>query len=133
MDCRLSRAEREAVDAHRIKLCCARGIDVCFEDALANWNEFQSVRWREDRQRQYLAEQRAEIRRHECREGEEGGRERRCRAVLYHKTNNAAAWRNWYEAREEAVGASRFLVDPADAGTLGAGSALASSSGSHGL
>ncbi len=103
MDCRLSRAEREAVDAHRIKLCCARGIDVCFEDALANWNEFQSVRWREDRQRQYLAEQRAEIERHKWLESEKAGRDLGRDAVLDWITNNAAAWRNWYEAREEAV------------------------------
>lgn len=103
MDCRLSRAEREAVDAHRIKLCRARGFDVCFEDALADWNEFHSVRWREDRQRQYLAEQRAEIERHKWIESEKAGRDLGRDAVLDWITKNAAAWRNWYEAREEAV------------------------------
>lgn len=102
MDCRLSRAERDAVDAHRITLCCARGSDVCFEDALSDWNQFHSVRWREDRQRQYLAEQRAEIERHKWIESEKAGRDLGRDAVLDWISKNAAAWRNWYEAREEA-------------------------------
>lgn len=70
------------MDAHRVRLCCARGIDVCFEDALADWNQFYSVRWREDRQRQYLAEQRAEIERHKWIESEKAGRDLGRDAVL---------------------------------------------------
>jgi hypothetical protein len=92
-----------AVDAHRSRLHCERGANVSFEEALADWNQFHAVRWREERQRALLAEQRAEIERHKWIESEKAGRDLGRDAVLDWITKNAAAWRNWYEIREEAV------------------------------
>ena len=103
MDCRLSHAERVAVEAHRTRLCCERRTDVSFDDAFSSWNENHAVRWREERQRALLAEQRAEIERHKWIESEKAGHDLGRDAVLDWITKNAAAWRNWYEAREEAV------------------------------
>lgn len=103
MDCGLSRAERLAVESHQTKLSCERGCDVGFDEALADWRKFHAVRWREDRQRRYLAEQRAEIERHKWIESEKAGRDLGRDAVLDWITKNAAAWRDWYETREEAI------------------------------
>lgn len=103
MDRILSRAERVAVEAHRSRMECERGTEVNFEEALADWNIHHAVRWREERQRAFLAEQRAEIERHKWIESEKAGRDLGRDAVLDWISKNAAAWRNWYEAREEAT------------------------------
>lgn len=103
MHCSMSRAEQLAVASHRTRLCRERGIDVTFDEALADWNAFHAVQWREARQRAYLAEQRAEIERHKWIESEKAGRDLGREAVLDWITKNAEAWRNWYETREEAV------------------------------
>ena len=103
MDCILSRSERLAVEAHRTRLSCEHGFDVDFAEALGDWNRFHAVRWREEQQRTLLAEQRAEIERHKWIESEKAGHDLGRDAVLDWITKNAAAWRCWYETREEAV------------------------------
>jgi hypothetical protein len=103
MNCVLSRAEQLAVESHRTKLSHERGVDVSEDDALADWQQHHAVRWREEWQRNYLAEQRAEIERHKWIESEKAGHDLGRDAVLDWISKNAAAWRSWYEARESAA------------------------------
>ena len=103
MEIVLSPAERLAVESHRHHLSGERGSDVAFDDAFADWTASHAVRWREERQRAYLAEQRAEIERHKWIESEKAGRDLGRDAVMDWITKNAAAWRNWYESREGAT------------------------------
>ncbi|MBM3289376.1 MAG: hypothetical protein FJY92_04420 [Candidatus Hydrogenedentes bacterium] len=103
MDCTRSRAEELAVEGHRNRLSFERGTDVTVDEALSDWDANCAARWREERQRAYMAEQRAEIERHKWIESEKAGRDLGRDAVLDWIANNAAAWRNWYESREEAV------------------------------
>lgn len=103
MNLQLTRAEKHAVDAHRLHLSAERGSDVSFEDALIDWNDRCAVHWRETRQQEILAAQRAEIERHKWIESEKAGHDLGRDAVMDWIKNNAAAWRQWYESREEAA------------------------------
>jgi len=97
---KLTHAERQAIERHRICLCQERGRDVELSEATTDWCENYAVRWREARQRQLLEEQRAEIERHKWIESEKAGHDLGRDAVMDWIKNNAAAWRQWYEARE---------------------------------
>ena len=103
MNFQLTCAEKHAVEQHRDRMVHERGSDISFEDALVDWNERCAIRWREDRQQQILAAQRAEIERHKWIESEKAGHDLGRDAVMDWIKNNAAAWRQWYESREEAA------------------------------
>lgn len=103
MENEFCRAERNAVEKHLERLRFERGPEVTYDEALQDWNAHHAVRWREERQRRMLAEQRAEIERHKWIESEKAGRDLGRDAVMDWIKNNAAAWRQWYEAHEEAV------------------------------
>ncbi|MDZ4857836.1 MAG: hypothetical protein SGI88_02555 [Candidatus Hydrogenedentes bacterium] len=100
---KLTHAERQAVECHRQNLCDERGFEVNVAEAQRDWCANYAVRWREGRQRQLLEEQRAEIERHKWIESEKAGHDLGRDAVLDWIKNNAAAWRHWYETREEAI------------------------------
>ncbi|HRK35828.1 MAG TPA: hypothetical protein PLJ47_14620 [Candidatus Hydrogenedentes bacterium] len=100
---KLSYAEQRAVEDHRAVLCSRRGCNVSLEEAASDWLATCAVGWREARQREILAAQRLEIERHKWIESEKAGHDLGRDAVLDWIKNNAASWRNWYEAREEAA------------------------------
>ncbi len=100
---KLTYPEQRAVENHRLELCRLRACDVCWDEAVTDWLAHCAVRWREERQRRILAEQRVEIERHKWIESEKAGHDLGRDAVLDWIKNNAAAWRNWYETREEAA------------------------------
>ena len=96
---KMTDAEREAFECHRIAMSAQRGSDVSESEAMTDWVNHHAVHWREECQRHLLEEQRAEIERHKWIESEKAGHDLGRDAVLDWIKNNAAAWRQWYEAR----------------------------------
>lgn len=93
----LTEGERRAVERYRALLASRRGIDVSFDEALADWAGNHSARWREARQADFLARQREEILKHKWIESEKAHRDLGSEAVMDWIAKYAAAWRDWYE------------------------------------
>jgi hypothetical protein len=96
-DCCLTQAEIHAVRQYHQLLAETRGVDVDFQEALEDWQEHHAVKWREERQREYLAKQREEIQRHKWIESEKARRDLGAQAVMDWIRNYAESWRSWYE------------------------------------
>jgi dsRNA-specific ribonuclease len=95
--CELSEAELCAVLQHQRTLAEARGVEVSYEEALEDWQKHHAIKWREERQRQYLTLQREEIQRYKWIESEKARRDLGAQAVLDWIGNYAESWRAWYE------------------------------------
>lgn len=93
----LSTAERTAIEEHRRGMCELCGRDIGFDEALEDWELHCAVKWREARQREYLAKQREEILKHKWIESEKANRDLGAAAVLDWINNYAARWRAWYD------------------------------------
>lgn len=93
----LSRAEKLAVERHRIRLCADRDCALSFEDALTDWMENHSAKWRQERHARMLAMEREEIMRHKWIESEKGNRDVGSEAVFDWIRKYAAIWRKWFE------------------------------------
>ncbi|GEM_PF-175873 len=93
----LTQPEIYAVRQHQQSLAEVRGVEVSFQEALEDWQENHALRWREERQRQYLAMQREEIQRYKWIESEKARRDLGAQAVLDWIGNYAESWRAWYE------------------------------------
>lgn len=96
-ECLLTKAEICAVRRHQQSLAEARGVEVAFDEALEDWRKHHAVKWREERQREYLARQREEIQRHKWIESEKARRDLGAQAVLDWIGNYAESWRKRYE------------------------------------
>jgi len=93
----LSRAERLAVERHRIRLSADGGCELSFDDALADWMENYSAKWRQERHVRMLAMEREEIMRHKWIESEKGNHDVGSEAVFDWIRKYAAIWRKWFE------------------------------------
>ncbi|HOD49937.1 MAG TPA: hypothetical protein PLM14_12945 [Candidatus Hydrogenedentes bacterium] len=93
----MTQPEIYAVRQHQQSLAEVRGVEVSFQEALEDWQENHALRWREERQRQYLAMQREEIQRYKWIESEKARRDLGAQAVLDWIGNYAESWRAWYE------------------------------------
>lgn len=93
----MTQAEIHAVRQHQQLLAETRGVDVDFQEALEDWRKHHAVKWREERQREYLAKQREEIQRHKWIESEKARRDLGAQAVMDWIRNYAESWRSWYE------------------------------------
>ena len=96
-DSTLTSAEEGAVRQHQQALAQARATEVTFREALEDWREHHAVKWREERQREYLEKQREEILRHKWIESEKARRDLGAQAILDWIGNYAASWRARYE------------------------------------
>jgi hypothetical protein len=97
----LNQAELRAVLQHQHQLTEARGTEVSFQDALDDWEQHHALRWREERQREYLMLQREEIQRHKWIESEKARRDLGAQAVLDWIGTYAESWRAWYEREHD--------------------------------
>lgn len=95
--CKLTRAEKSAVEMHRREMEAATGCPCDQDTALEDWLKHHAVKWRERWQAEYLAAQRAEIERYKWIESEKACCDLGRGAVLNWIQNHAAAWRMWYE------------------------------------
>ena len=93
----LSRAEKLAVERHRIELSQERGCEVTAEQALSDWMANHSAKWREEWHARMLAMEREEILRHKWIESEKGNRDVGAEAVFDWIRKYAALWRKWFE------------------------------------
>jgi|LSQX01.2.fsa_nt_gb hypothetical protein len=93
----LNQGEFKAVLRHQSQLAEARGTEVSFQEALEDWDQHHALRWREERQREYLMLQREEIQRHKWIESEKARRDLGAQAVLDWIGTYAESWRTWYE------------------------------------
>lgn len=98
----LSRAERIAVEKHRIRLASESGSDVDLAEALADWMEHHSLQWRKERHSSMMAMEREEILRHKWIESEKRNRDMGSEAAFDWIRRYAAVWRQWFEENYEA-------------------------------
>ncbi len=90
-------AEFRAICQHQEALSAMCGAEVGFEEAAADWREHHAVKWREQRQCEFLRLQREEILRHKWIESEKARRDLGAQAVLDWISTYAKSWRAWYE------------------------------------
>ena len=100
MSDRHNKAERQAIERHRLELCALRQCDVSFDDAESDWRETVGPDWRQRRQEIMMSLQREEIMRHKWIESEKAdcdvGKEVYAQWINQH----AAEWREWYQQHE---------------------------------
>lgn len=93
----LSRAEKLAAERHRVQLSGERGWEVSEEEALEDWLQNHSNKWRLERHARMLAMEREEIMRHKWIESEKGNHDVGAEAVFDWIRKYAALWRQWFE------------------------------------
>jgi len=93
----LSKAERKAVERHRLWLCGQQGCEVSLSEALTDWLAHHSQSWRSDRHAKMLAMERQEILRHKWIESEKRNRDVGAEAAFDWIRRYAAGWRAWFE------------------------------------
>jgi hypothetical protein len=93
----LSRAEKLAVERHRVRLSQERGCEVSEDEALNDWLANHHEKWRQERHEKMLAMEREEILRHKWIESEKGNRDVGAEAVFDWIRKYAALWRKWFE------------------------------------
>lgn len=98
---RLKKAELREIERHKYYLSLAKGEDVGFEAAAADWLSRYAQQWREERQRKMLALQREEINRYKWIQSERASQDLGGQAVLEWIQKYAAHWRDWYENEYE--------------------------------
>lgn len=85
--------EQKAIEEHKWLLSERAKRDVGFEYAVRDWMENHSARWRRNRLRQELEEQRQEMLRHKWIESERAGRDLGDKAIRDWVEKYAEAWR----------------------------------------
>jgi hypothetical protein len=96
-----TKAELKAISVHKYYLSEKAGHDVGLEFAIAHWLKYHAAAWREERLRNDLDAQRAEIQKHKWIESEKAGRDLGRHAVQDWIVRFAELWRQMHDQEEE--------------------------------
>jgi hypothetical protein len=96
-----SKAEQHAIDEHRYYLSERAGYDVGEENALRDWLTHHAHRWRQERLKKDMEEQKLEILKHKWIESERAGTDLGVDAIIDWIEKYAVQWRHWKEGLDK--------------------------------
>ena len=96
-----SKAEQRAIDEHRYYLSQRAGYDIGEENALRDWLTHHAHRWRQERLKRDMEEQKLEILKHKWIESEKAGTDLGVDAIIDWIEKYAVQWRHWKETQNK--------------------------------